>query len=99
MGIVSISKKDVEHVANLARLALTEEETNIYTEQLNSILGFFEKLDELDTSEIKPTSHAFNITNVFREDKAGESLPREKALKNAPEQKDGQFKVPTVMEG
>jgi len=99
VGIVSISKKDVEHVANLARLALTDEEMNIYTEQLNSILAFFDKLNELDTTDIKPTSHALNITNVFREDKAGKSIPREEALKNAPEQKDGQFKVPTVMEG
>jgi len=96
---MSITKKEVEHVANLSRLDLTEQEVDIFTEQLNSILGFAEKLTELDTENVKPTSHALNITNAFREDEVRDSLPREKALQNAPDQKDGQFKVPTVMEG
>ncbi len=96
---MSISNKEVVYVANLARLNLTENEEEVYTEQLNSILGFFDKLNELDTNNIKPTSHALDIYNVFREDEERESLPNEVALKNAPDQKDGQFKVPTVMEG
>ncbi|WP_339061048.1 Asp-tRNA(Asn)/Glu-tRNA(Gln) amidotransferase subunit GatC [Tepidibacillus marianensis] len=96
---MGLSKKEVEHVANLARLSLSDEETKLFTEQLRSILDLAQKLNELDTEQIKPTSHALNITNVFREDHADESLPREIALKNAPDQKDGQFKVPPVMEG
>ena len=96
---MSLSKKEVEHVANLARLALTEEEINTYTEQLNTILGFFGKLNELNTSHIRPTSHAQDIYNVFREDEARDSIPRETALKNAPDEEDGQFKVPPAIEG
>ncbi|TCS80588.1 Asp-tRNA(Asn)/Glu-tRNA(Gln) amidotransferase subunit GatC [Tepidibacillus fermentans] len=94
-----LSKKEVEHVANLARLTLTEEEVALFTEQLSSILDFAQKLNELDTEHVKPTSHALNITNVFREDEVIESISREYALKNAPDQKDGQFKVPSILEG
>ncbi|MFV9511450.1 Asp-tRNA(Asn)/Glu-tRNA(Gln) amidotransferase subunit GatC [Tepidibacillus sp. LV47] len=94
-----LSKKEVEHVANLARLTLTEEEVDLFTVQLSSILDFAQKLNELYTDHVKPTSHALNITNVFRDDVVRESIPREIALKNATEQKDGQFKVPPVLEG
>ena len=96
---MNISKKEVEHVANLSRLILSDNEVNLYTEQLNSILHFVEKLNEIDTSEVKPTSHALEITNAFREDKVSESISVGKALKNAPDSMDGQFKVPAVMEG
>lgn len=95
---MAISKKEVDYVANLSRLKLSEKEIDTFTKQLNSILDFAQKLNELDTTDIKPTSHALDLSNVFREDESRDSLPVEIALKNAPEQKDGQFKVPPVME-
>jgi aspartyl-tRNA(Asn)/glutamyl-tRNA(Gln) amidotransferase subunit C len=93
-----ISREQVQHVANLARLNLTEEETVTYTTQLNAILNFFEKLDELDTDQVEPTSHVLDVYNVMREDEQRPSIEREEALRNAPDQEDGQFKVPAVME-
>lgn len=96
---MNISKKEVEHVANLSRLILSDNEIETYTEQLNSILHFIEKLNEIDTSEIKPTSHALDLINAFREDEVRESMPLDRALKNAPDSMDGQFKVPAVIEG
>lgn len=96
---MTITKKEIEHVANLSRLILKEEEIDTYTEQLNSILKFMDKLNEIDTTNIKPTSHAIDVKNVYREDKVRESIPREVALKNTADHKDGQFKVPQVMEG
>lgn len=95
---MSISKKDVEHVAELARLELTEEEKAKFTEQLNAILQFAEKLNELDTDGVEPTTHVLPLSNVMREDEARPSISREKALRNAPEHQDGQFKVPAVLD-
>ncbi|KXG44942.1 Asp-tRNA(Asn)/Glu-tRNA(Gln) amidotransferase subunit GatC [Tepidibacillus infernus] len=97
--MLSISTQEVQHVANLARLSLTEKEVDIYTEHLNSILEFAQKLNELDTEHVKPTSHALDLSNVLREDEKRDSIPREVALKNAPDHRNGQFKVPAVMEG
>lgn len=94
----AISRKEVEHVANLARLQLTEEEVERYTKDLNAILAFAAKLNELDTSDVVPTSHATDVKNVMREDVNRPSLAREIALKNAPDHEDGQFKVPAVFE-
>ncbi|WP_126425148.1 Asp-tRNA(Asn)/Glu-tRNA(Gln) amidotransferase subunit GatC [Brevibacillus marinus] len=93
-----ITRKEVEHVANLARLSLTEEEAERYTKDLNAILAFAAKLNELDTSDVVPTSHATDVKNVMREDVIRPSLPRETALKNAPDHEDGQFRVPAVFE-
>ncbi|WP_027417416.1 Asp-tRNA(Asn)/Glu-tRNA(Gln) amidotransferase subunit GatC [Aneurinibacillus terranovensis] len=94
----AISRTEVEYVAKLARLNLTEEEAVKYTEQLNAILEFAGKLNELDTSNIAPTSHVLDVYNVVREDEARPSVNRELALRNAPDEEDGQFKVPAVME-
>jgi len=94
----AISRTEVEHVANLARLQLTEDEAERYTKDLNAILEFAAKLNELDTSDIEPTSHATDVKNVMREDVNRPSLPREEALRNAPDQEDGQIKVPAVFE-
>ena len=94
----AISRQEVEYVAKLARLRLTEEEAEKYTEQLNAILEFAGKLNELDTSTIEPTSHVLDVYNVMRDDEIRPSIDREKALLNAPEQEDGQFKVPGVMD-
>ncbi len=93
-----ISREQVEHVAKLARLNLTEEETVKYTSQMNAILHFFEKLNDLDTEGIEPTSHVMEVYNVMREDENRPSIDREDALRNAPDQEEGHFKVPAVME-
>lgn len=93
-----ISREQIQHVANLARLNLTEDEAVKYTSQMNSILNFFEKLNELDTEHVQPTSHVTEVYNVMREDEQRPSIDREDALRNAPEHEEGQFKVPAVIE-
>lgn len=93
-----ISVDQVKHVAHLARLAITEEEANTFTKQLDSIISFAEQLNELDTTNVEPTSHVLEIKNVMREDRSQQGLPREEVLKNAPEHQDGQIKVPGIME-
>ncbi|WP_426451480.1 Asp-tRNA(Asn)/Glu-tRNA(Gln) amidotransferase subunit GatC [Paenibacillus sp. S-38] len=95
---MSVTIKDVEHVAGLARLALSEEEKERFTEQLNAILKYAEQLNELDTDGVEPTSHAMPLVNVLREDERRDSLPIEKVLLNAPDEEDGQIKVPAVLE-
>jgi aspartyl-tRNA(Asn)/glutamyl-tRNA(Gln) amidotransferase subunit C len=93
-----ISVDQVKYVANLARLAITEEEANKFTKQLDNIISFAEQLNELDTENVEPTAHVLEIKNVMREDKAQQGLHREEVLKNAPEHQDGQIKVPGIME-
>jgi aspartyl-tRNA(Asn)/glutamyl-tRNA(Gln) amidotransferase subunit C len=95
---MSITIKDVEHVAKLARLDLTEGEKSTFTEQLNAILKYAEKLNELDTTGVAPTSHAMDIFNVLREDVAIPSALVADVLRNAPDDEDDQFKVPAVIE-
>ncbi|MGO4734044.1 Asp-tRNA(Asn)/Glu-tRNA(Gln) amidotransferase subunit GatC [Paenibacillus sp. 2KB_22] len=95
---MSISNNDVQHVAKLARLNLTAEEEETLTGQLNAILKYAEKLNELDTEDIEPTTHVLHVSNVMREDETKESLSIEQVMRNAPEEEDGQFKVPAVME-
>ena len=93
-----IERKDVEHVARLARLALTDAEIERMREQLNGILAYIEKLNELDTSDVEPTSHAVPLVNVMRDDEAGPCLPREEALANAPDRAGEFFRVPRIIE-
>ncbi|MDQ0091241.1 aspartyl-tRNA(Asn)/glutamyl-tRNA(Gln) amidotransferase subunit C [Paenibacillus anaericanus] len=95
---MSIQSKDVEYVAKLARLNLTDQEREKFTEQLNAILQYAEKLNELDTDGVEPTTHVLRLSNVMREDVVQESLSQEKVFRNAPEEEDGQFKVPAVLE-
>lgn len=95
---MSITIKDVEHVANLARLELSAEEKEVFTGQLNAILKYAEKLNELDTADVQPTTHVLPITNVMREDEKRPSWPVEQVMKNAPDEEDGQFRVPAVLE-
>ena len=92
-----ISLKDVEHVALLARLELTEEEKAVYTKQLSDILEHARKLQDLDTTDTQPTAHVLPLYNVFREDKVGGHLPVEKVLSNAPEKQENFFKVPKIV--
>lgn len=94
---LTISKKQVEHVAWLAKIELNEDEKNAFTKQLNEILDYFKKIDEIDTSNIEPTFHILDLVNVLREDKVEPSLSAEDALKNAP-QKEGSFiKAPKIL--
>jgi aspartyl-tRNA(Asn)/glutamyl-tRNA(Gln) amidotransferase subunit C len=95
---VSITIKDVEHVAKLARLELSEQEKQTFTEQMNAILKYADQLNELDTDNVEPTSHPVPLVNVMREDVSTPSLPIEKVLLNAPDEEDGQIKVPAVLE-
>ncbi|MEK4995155.1 asparaginyl/glutamyl-tRNA amidotransferase subunit C [Paenibacillus odorifer] len=95
---MSITVKDVQHVAKLARLQLSPEEEATFTEQMNAILQYAEKLNELDTENVKPTTHVLQVSNVMREDVVKDSLTQVEALLNAPDDEDGHFKVPAVLE-
>jgi aspartyl-tRNA(Asn)/glutamyl-tRNA(Gln) amidotransferase subunit C len=95
---MKISKQEVEHVAKLARLELSEQEQEKLTDQLSNILTYVEKLNELDTRGVEPTSHVLDIKNVMREDRGAPSLPQARALANAPEQAAGHYKVPKIIE-
>lgn len=92
-----ISNEQVKHVANLARLAITEEEAEKLTKQLDAIITFAEQLNELDTENVEPTYHVLDMKNVLREDIPLQGLSREEVLKNAPKHQDGQFKVPSIL--
>lgn len=94
---MKITKKEVERVAHLARLNLSEQELEVMTSQLDTILSYVVKLGELDTTGVQPTTHAFSAANAFREDKVVESLSREKALSNAPCQNGEAFVVPKII--
>jgi len=89
---------DVKYVAHLARLALTPEEEKQLGTQLGSILGYIEKLRELDVSGVEPTAHAVPMVNVTRPDEIQASLPHDAALRNAPRQAGGLFIVPKIVE-
>lgn len=94
---MNITREEVEHVAGLAKLNLSEEDLVRMTGQLDTILSYVAKLEELDTTGVAPTTHAFSIQNAFREDKVEESLPREEALANAPKENGEAFVVPKII--
>ncbi len=93
-----IEKKQVEHIANLSRLRLTEEEIKTFGGQLDGILKYVEKLNELDTKDIEPTSHVIDLVNVMREDAPRPSLPLEEAVGNAPAETGNLYRVPRIIE-
>ena len=93
-----ISKEEVRQIARLARLSPSEEEIDRLTGELDSILGYFEKLNELDTTGIEPTSHAVEVNWPFREDRVLRSLPADEVLRNAPDKGRGIFRVKKVIE-
>jgi aspartyl-tRNA(Asn)/glutamyl-tRNA(Gln) amidotransferase subunit C len=94
---VSVTIKDVEHVAHLARLSFSEEEKARLTTQLNSILEYMDQLNALDTSNVEPLSHVIELQNVFRPDRQVPGVSRDTALQNAPAHSDEFFKVPKVI--
>jgi aspartyl-tRNA(Asn)/glutamyl-tRNA(Gln) amidotransferase subunit C len=95
---MKLSRKDVEHIAELARLILSDEEKALYQEQLSAILAYFEKLQELDTEAISPTATALPLRSVMREDEPKPPALREDILANAPAAEDGCFQVPAVLD-
>ncbi len=88
----------IQYVANLARLALSPDEEERLSGQLNNILGYIEKLKEVDVSQVEPTAHAFPLVNVMRPDVVTGSLLHDEALRNAPSKAGGLFVVPKVVE-
>lgn len=97
MKKAKISTEDVHYVARLARLDVSDEETERFAQQLNTILTYMDKLNELDTSNVEPMSHVIDVSNAFREDIVRESIPQEVSLANAPEREKGFFKVPRIL--
>ena len=95
---MKLTREQVEHVAKLARLKLSEDELKRYTTQLSDILGYVEQLNKLDTKGIEPTSHAVEVPTPFREDEPKPCLSPEEALANAPERHGDYVKVPRVIE-
>jgi aspartyl-tRNA(Asn)/glutamyl-tRNA(Gln) amidotransferase subunit C len=91
-------KMDIEKVARLARLDLSEEEKETFGNQLEQTLNYMEQLNQLDTTGVEPTSHAIPVHNVFREDEVKPSFPREEVLGIAPDEEVGHFKVPRIIE-
>ena len=95
---MKISREEIEHIAVLARLSLSEEEKDLFGSQLSSLLDYMEKLNELDTRDIEPTSHVLSLHNVMREDTLTSSIPREDALMNAPSRTEKFYRVPKIIE-
>jgi aspartyl-tRNA(Asn)/glutamyl-tRNA(Gln) amidotransferase subunit C len=95
---MKINKEVVEHVAHLARLRLGAEEIELYTQQLDRILAYMDKLNSLDTTGIEPTSHVIPLVNVFREDAVNHNFQVEESVGNAPDRKGSFFKVPPIIE-
>ncbi len=94
---MALTREEVLHVAELARLSLSPAEIELFTGQLNEILEYVEKLQELDTSGVAPLAHVVPLYNVFREDQVRESLPLDAVLENAPAREDGNFLVPRII--
>lgn len=94
---MKISTDEVKYVAKLARLNLSDNEVKAMTSQLDSILNYVDKLNELDTENVKPTTHAIEVQNAFREDAVRESLGQEASLRNAPQQNGETFVVPKII--
>lgn len=94
---MKISRKEVEHVAHLARLHLSEDELEKMTAQLDTILSYVEKLEELDTRDVSPTTHAFSVCNAFREDEVQPSLSTDEALSCSARHNGAMFQVPRII--
>lgn len=94
---MGIDKNTVKHIAKLGRLELSPQEEDLFQSQLGNILGYVEKLKELNVNKVEPLVHAGEMTNVFREDKPKPSLYKRLALGNSPQKDDNFFKVPKVI--
>ncbi len=94
---MALSEKDVQYVAKLARLEVTDPEVAKYTQQLANILEYVEQLNKLDTTQVEPLTHPLDVKNVFRPDEPKPSLTQAEVLSNGPEVQSGHFKVPKIM--
>ncbi len=94
---MSVTVKDVEHIATLARLAFSDEEKQQFTDQLNTILAYIDQLNTLDTSKVEPLAQVIDAENVLRDDVVVPGLPTDRALANAPARTEEFFKVPKVI--
>jgi aspartyl-tRNA(Asn)/glutamyl-tRNA(Gln) amidotransferase subunit C len=92
-----IRKEEIEHIGWLARVALSEEEKDLFEKQLSSILEYFAILDEAETTDVEPTHHVIGITDVVRQDEPKEGLPQSEVLRNAPKEEQGYFKSPRIL--
>lgn len=99
MAETTLSAEDVRAIADLARLELSDADVVVYQQQLSDILDYFQKLQELDTSHIDPTSSVLPLTNVMRADEAGPALPLDDVVANAPDSDGEQFRVRAVLDG
>ena len=95
---MKLSHEEVQHIAWLARLGLSEAEVEKFSIQLSDILGNFEILKQVDTDKVQPATHSVPLQDVFREDRIAESLPQSKILSNAPSQEEDCFKVQAILE-
>jgi aspartyl-tRNA(Asn)/glutamyl-tRNA(Gln) amidotransferase subunit C len=95
---MKLDREEVKHIARLARLGLSEEEMEIFQSQLSAILENFEILQEVDTTDIPPTTHVIEMKNVIRDDEVAPSLPQNEILANAPRQENGFFRVRAVLD-
>lgn len=93
---MAITVKDVEHVAKLARLELTEEEKEKFTRQLGNVLKYVDQMNEVDTSNVEPLSHPIDFVNVMRDDVVYYDQTKEQLMANAPDEENGFFKVPKI---
>ena len=88
---------DIEHIAKLARLKLTDAEKEKFSNQMGTIIGYIEKLSELDTKNVEPTAHVLGLNNVFREDVATKSLTDQAPIKDSPAHSKGHYEVPKII--
>ncbi len=95
---MKITQNDVEYVAKLARLHISQEQKEKLTEDMAAIIAFADKLSEIDTNDVKPAAHAIPVNNVFRNDEVQQSIDRELLLRNAPQKEAGCFSVPKIVE-
>jgi len=92
-----LDEETVEHISNLVNIKLSEEEVTLFAEQLSGVLGYFKKIDEVDTRDVEPTFHALDLKNIVREDQVSPSLSNRVALENAPRKENGLFKTPKIL--
>jgi aspartyl-tRNA(Asn)/glutamyl-tRNA(Gln) amidotransferase subunit C len=95
--MAKVTKRQVEHVAHLARIEMDEKEVESYTKHLEDILNYVDKLNELDTENVVPTTHVLDLQNVLRSDHVEETFTQKESLENAPSHKEGKIVVPNVM--
>ncbi|HZP26573.1 MAG TPA: Asp-tRNA(Asn)/Glu-tRNA(Gln) amidotransferase subunit GatC [Dehalococcoidia bacterium] len=95
---MALTPEEVRHIATLARVGVSDEDVRKFQEQLSQILDYFQVLNAIDTTDVPPTAHTLLLHNVMRDDAAGESLPPEQALANAPQRDDSYFRVSSILE-